>query len=88
VVTGASRGIGLATARALCAEGASVLLTARSQEDLEAAAESCAGGRAAVLARPPRAAACSPPAPPLALPDPVARHPRLRYPSPEPRGAV
>jgi len=50
VVTGASRGIGLATARALCAEGASVLLTARSQEDLEAAAESCAGGRAAVLA--------------------------------------
>ena len=32
VVTGASRGIGLATARALCAEGASVLLVARSRE--------------------------------------------------------
>ena len=50
VVTGASSGIGLATARALCAEGASVLLVARSREALEAASASCAGGEAAVLA--------------------------------------
>jgi NAD(P)-dependent dehydrogenase (short-subunit alcohol dehydrogenase family) len=49
VVTGASRGIGLATARALCAEDAAVLLVARSQDQLEAAAETC-GGNAAVLA--------------------------------------
>jgi 3-oxoacyl-[acyl-carrier protein] reductase len=51
VVTGASRGIGLATARALSAEGASVLLVARSRDALEAAAEKCrsAGGDAAVL---------------------------------------
>ena len=34
VVTGASRGIGLATARALCAEGAAVLLLARDGEAL------------------------------------------------------
>jgi 3-oxoacyl-[acyl-carrier protein] reductase len=48
VVTGASRGIGLETARQLCSEGASVLLVARSKEALDAAAESCeqAGGRA------------------------------------------
>jgi NAD(P)-dependent dehydrogenase (short-subunit alcohol dehydrogenase family) len=52
VVTGASRGIGLATARRLCAEGASVLLVARSQQALDDAAVSCraAGGKAAVLA--------------------------------------
>jgi NAD(P)-dependent dehydrogenase (short-subunit alcohol dehydrogenase family) len=51
VVTGASRGIGLETARLLCSEGASVLLVARSEEALDAAAESCerAGGRAAPL---------------------------------------
>ena len=51
-MTGASRGIGLATARALCAEGAAVLLVARSQDELEAAAESCraAGGETAILA--------------------------------------
>jgi 3-oxoacyl-[acyl-carrier protein] reductase len=55
VVTGASRGIGLETARQLCVEGASVLLVARSKEALEAAAESVAqsgaeaGGRAAPL---------------------------------------
>jgi NAD(P)-dependent dehydrogenase (short-subunit alcohol dehydrogenase family) len=40
-VTGASRGIGLATARNLCAEGASVLLIARDADALAAAAESC-----------------------------------------------
>ena len=37
IVTGASRGIGLATARGLCAEGAHVLLTARDEAALEAA---------------------------------------------------
>ena len=37
VVTGASRGIGLATARMLAGEGASVLLVGRSREPLEAA---------------------------------------------------
>jgi len=52
VVTGASRGIGLATARALCAEGASVLLVARGQDALAKAAASCGagGGGAATLA--------------------------------------
>jgi NAD(P)-dependent dehydrogenase (short-subunit alcohol dehydrogenase family) len=38
VVTGASKGIGLATARMLAAAGASVLLTSRKPEALEAAA--------------------------------------------------
>jgi 3-oxoacyl-[acyl-carrier protein] reductase len=52
VVTGASRGIGRATARMLCAEGAAVLLIARTEEDLIEAADECAaagagaGGRA------------------------------------------
>jgi NAD(P)-dependent dehydrogenase (short-subunit alcohol dehydrogenase family) len=52
VVTGASRGIGLETARQPCAEGASVLLVARDAETLaEAAAEAeGAGGQAAHLA--------------------------------------
>ena len=52
VVTGASRGIGRETARLLCAEGAHVLLVARSEDDLRAAVEQCeeAGGRAAALA--------------------------------------
>jgi len=48
VVTGASRGIGLATARMLTSEGASVLLVARSGRALEAAEVETAGpGRAA-----------------------------------------
>jgi 3-oxoacyl-[acyl-carrier protein] reductase len=52
IVTGASRGIGLATARVLCAEGAHVLLVARDEGRLAEAAESCAsaGGRAEPLA--------------------------------------
>ena len=51
VVTGASRGIGRDVAERLCAEGASVLLVARGEEDLRAAAAACAelGGRAAAL---------------------------------------
>ena len=51
-VTGASRGIGRETARMLCAEGARVLLVARSEEDLAEAAEACGaeGGEAAQLA--------------------------------------
>lgn len=40
-VTGASRGIGLATARMLCAEGARVLLVARDAERLALAAAEC-----------------------------------------------
>ncbi len=55
VVTGASRGIGRETARLLCAEGAAVLLVARSEERLAQAAEAAnaagsdAGGRAFAL---------------------------------------
>jgi 3-oxoacyl-[acyl-carrier protein] reductase len=54
-VTGASRGIGRETARRLCAEGASVLLVARGEEELPAATRDCAlaggsaGGDAAYL---------------------------------------
>jgi len=43
VVTGASRGIGLATARRLCAEGARVLFVARSGSELAAEARGCGG---------------------------------------------
>jgi len=51
VVTGASRGIGAATARLLCAEGANVLLVARNEGRLRSAAEAAAaaGGSAATL---------------------------------------
>jgi len=50
-VTGASRGIGREVARRLCAEGASVLLVARSQDQLADAASraAAAGGRAEIL---------------------------------------
>ena len=56
VVTGASRGIGLATARILCAEGARVLLVARNEARAIAAADQCvaagegAGGTAEAFA--------------------------------------
>ncbi|HEU5143278.1 MAG TPA: SDR family NAD(P)-dependent oxidoreductase, partial [Solirubrobacterales bacterium] len=47
VVTGASRGIGRETARQLCAEGANVLLVARTEERLrEAAGEATAAAGA------------------------------------------
>ncbi len=50
VVTGASRGIGAATAMALAARGAHVVLTARSAKDLEAVEEAIfdAGGLATI----------------------------------------
>jgi NAD(P)-dependent dehydrogenase (short-subunit alcohol dehydrogenase family) len=48
-VTGASRGIGLGVAERLCADGASVLLIARSEESLAEAAERCEGGNTATL---------------------------------------
>jgi 3-oxoacyl-[acyl-carrier protein] reductase len=50
-VTGASRGIGRATSRLLCAEGAEVLLIARGEDGLAEATEACvaAGGRAEAL---------------------------------------
>lgn len=50
LVTGASRGIGAATARALAASGAHVVLTARTARDLEAVEEEIhqAGGTATI----------------------------------------
>jgi 3-oxoacyl-[acyl-carrier protein] reductase len=50
VVTGASQGIGLAIARALAAEGASLVICARGAEKLERAADELRHGGAAVLA--------------------------------------
>lgn len=43
IVTGASRGLGKATARLLCQGGASVALTSRSQADLDAVVKELAG---------------------------------------------
>ncbi|MHA7268462.1 SDR family oxidoreductase [Arthrobacter sp. HLT1-20] len=49
VITGASRGIGLAVAQRLAAEGASVLITARRQEQLDEALAAL-GGNAIAMA--------------------------------------
>lgn len=57
VVTGASRGIGLACARRLCEEGARVLFVARDGEALAAAAEPCGGEHLACDVTEPDAAA-------------------------------
>jgi 3-oxoacyl-[acyl-carrier protein] reductase len=51
VVTGASRGIGRATGRMLCAEGADVLLVARTEEQLIEAADECAAAGEAAAGR-------------------------------------
>jgi 3-oxoacyl-[acyl-carrier protein] reductase len=56
VVTGASRGIGLATGRRLCAEGARVLFVARSADAVARAAEGCGGEWLAVDVTSPGAA--------------------------------
>ena len=56
VVTGASRGIGLATGRRLCAEGAKVLFVARSADAVERAASTCGGEWIAVDVTAPDAA--------------------------------
>jgi 3-oxoacyl-[acyl-carrier protein] reductase len=50
IVTGATRGIGLATARRLVSEGAAVLLVGRDAEALEATADSLGGDVATVAA--------------------------------------
>ena len=56
VVTGASRGIGLATARRLCDEGARVLFVGRDGDALVKAADGCGGEYAAVDVTAPDAA--------------------------------
>lgn len=50
VVTGATSGIGLATARMLCDEGARVLFVARDEQRLDAALQSYRGDRGRALA--------------------------------------
>ncbi len=52
IITGASRGIGLATARLLTTEGASMLLVGRSAERLEAAELECTGPGGVVASLP------------------------------------
>ena len=51
IVTGASRGIGLAIASAFAREGARVAICARSQEAVDAAAETLRESAEQVLAR-------------------------------------
>ena len=50
IITGASRGIGLAIAQRLAADGANVVLTARKQESADAAAEQVNGSAIGVAA--------------------------------------
>jgi NAD(P)-dependent dehydrogenase (short-subunit alcohol dehydrogenase family) len=50
IITGASRGIGLAIAQRLAADGANVVLTARKQESADAAAEQVGGSAIGVAA--------------------------------------
>lgn len=50
IVTGASRGIGLAIATRLAADGARVIITARGQEALDEAVASIPGGRVIAVA--------------------------------------
>jgi 3-oxoacyl-[acyl-carrier protein] reductase len=50
VLTGASRGLGFATARALVADGAKVVVSARSQEAVDAAVAQLGGGAVGVAA--------------------------------------
>jgi NAD(P)-dependent dehydrogenase (short-subunit alcohol dehydrogenase family) len=52
IVTGASRGIGLAVASAFAAEGATVVIASRKAPDLEAAAAKLRASGARVVARP------------------------------------
>lgn len=52
ITTGASRGIGAATARALSAEGASVALAARDQAALESLAEELSNDGTGAIAVP------------------------------------
>lgn len=61
IVTGASRGIGLASARALATAGASVVVTSRKQEAADAAAAEIGGGAVGIgahAAEQDQAAAC------------------------------
>src|ERR1700735_3536529 len=50
IITGASRGLGLAIAERLAGAGANVVLTARKQESADAAAEQVGGGAIGVAA--------------------------------------
>ena len=52
IITGASRGIGAAAARVFAAAGATVVLAARSEDDLEAVAAQIRGGGGEALAIP------------------------------------
>jgi|SRR6516165_4226435 len=52
IITGASRGIGAAAGRAFAAAGATVVLAARSEDDLEAVAAQIRGGGGEALAIP------------------------------------